>query len=92
MSKDPLALQARLYEELLPGRGHTSFILKRGQSLRIDPRAQALVALLRHSLRSGSIEPLEAESLALTLVCRRRCCRSASMPSTARRMRSSPAT
>ena len=40
------------------------------QSLRIDPRAQALVALLRHSLRSGSIEPLEAESLALTLVCR----------------------
>lgn len=42
----------------------------RGQSLRIDPRAQALVALLRHSLRSGSIEPLEAESLALTLVCR----------------------
>ncbi|MFC3816237.1 helix-turn-helix domain-containing protein [Lysobacter sp. GCM10012299] len=42
----------------------------RGQSLRIDPRAQALVALLRHSLRSGTIEPLEAESLALTLVCR----------------------
>lgn len=35
MSKDPLALQARLYEELLPGGGHTSFILKRGQSLRI---------------------------------------------------------
>lgn len=42
----------------------------RGQSLRIDPRAQALVALLRHSLRHGSIEALEAESLALTLVCR----------------------
>jgi AraC-like DNA-binding protein len=42
----------------------------RGQSLRIDPRAQALVALLRHSLTHGSIEPLEAESLALTLVCR----------------------
>lgn len=41
-----------------------------GQSLRIDPRAQALVALLRHSLQQGSIEPLEAESLALTLVCR----------------------
>lgn len=40
------------------------------QSLRIDPRAQALVALLRHSLDQGSIEPLEAESLALTLVCR----------------------
>ena len=42
----------------------------RDQSLRIDARAQVLVALLRHSLRSGAIEPLEAESLALTLVCR----------------------
>jgi AraC family transcriptional regulator len=36
--------------------------------LRIDPRAQALVALLRHSLREKIAEPLEAESLALTLV------------------------
>ncbi|WP_342361616.1 AraC family transcriptional regulator [Terrarubrum flagellatum] len=36
--------------------------------LRIDPRAQALVALLRHSLGRGLAEPLEAESLALTLV------------------------
>jgi AraC family transcriptional regulator len=40
----------------------------RHQRLRIDPRAQALVALLRHSLRRGLAEPLEAESLALTLV------------------------
>lgn len=39
----------------------------RRQRLRIDPRAQALVALLRHSLRQGIAEPLEAESLALTL-------------------------
>jgi len=38
------------------------------QRLRIDPRTQALVALLRHSLRTGLAEPLEAESLALTLV------------------------
>lgn len=36
--------------------------------LRIDPRTQALVALLRHGLVNGSAEPLEAESLALTLV------------------------
>src|SRR4030095_11519855 len=36
----------------------------RAQSLRIDPRAQALVALLRHCLHNGSIEPLEGESLA----------------------------
>ena len=40
----------------------------RWQRLRIDVRAQALVALLRHSLRQNIAEPLEAESLALTLV------------------------
>ena len=38
------------------------------ERLRIDPRAQALVALLRHSLREDIAESLEAESLALTLV------------------------
>jgi AraC-like DNA-binding protein len=38
------------------------------QRLRIDPRAQALVALLRHSLLRNAIEPLEAETLALTLM------------------------
>jgi len=37
------------------------------QRRRIDPRAQALVALLRHSLHRGIAEPLEAESLALVL-------------------------
>jgi AraC-like DNA-binding protein len=36
--------------------------------VRVDARAQALVALLRHSLREKIAEPLEAESLALTLV------------------------
>ena len=40
----------------------------RRQRLRIDARAQALVALLRHGLRRNLAEPLEAESLALTLV------------------------
>lgn len=40
------------------------------QHLRIDARAQALVMLLKHSLQQGSIEPLEAEGLALTLVSR----------------------
>jgi AraC family transcriptional regulator len=40
----------------------------RHQRLRIDTRAQALMALLRHGLRQGVAEPLEAESLALTLV------------------------
>ncbi|PHY22610.1 AraC family transcriptional regulator [Caulobacter sp. BP25] len=38
------------------------------QQRRIDPRAQALVALLRHGLRRGAIETLEAETLGLTLV------------------------
>jgi AraC family transcriptional regulator len=40
----------------------------RRQRLRIDARAQALVAMLRHSLREKIAEPLEAESVALTLV------------------------
>jgi AraC-like DNA-binding protein len=40
----------------------------RRQRVPIDPRAQALVALLRHGLHRGIAEPLEAESLALTLV------------------------
>jgi len=40
----------------------------RPHRLRIDARTQALVALLRHTLRCGTAEPLEAESLALTLV------------------------
>ena len=40
----------------------------RVQRLRIDARAQTLVALLRHSLRQNIAEPLEAETLALTLV------------------------
>jgi len=40
------------------------------ERLRIDARAQALVALLRHSLREDIAESLEAESLALTLATR----------------------
>jgi AraC family transcriptional regulator len=36
--------------------------------MRIDPRTQALVALLRHGLQTEIAETLEAESLALTLV------------------------
>ncbi|SEE61809.1 transcriptional regulator, AraC family [Rhizobiales bacterium GAS191] len=40
----------------------------RRHRLRIDPRAQALAALLRHSLTRKVAETLEAETLALTLV------------------------
>jgi AraC family transcriptional regulator len=48
--------------------------------LRIDARAHALVALLRHSLRQGIAEPLEAESLSLTLVRRALGARTAHAP------------
>jgi len=40
----------------------------RPKRLRIDTRTQVLMTLLRCSLREGIAEPLEAESLALTLV------------------------
>jgi AraC-like DNA-binding protein len=36
--------------------------------LRIDPRAQALVALLRHGLHRRAMDTLEAEALTLTLL------------------------
>jgi AraC-like DNA-binding protein len=59
-----------LLAELAPrgivrGRGPLAF---RPHRLRIDARAQALMAVLRHGLRQGIAEPLEAESLAFTLV------------------------
>lgn len=65
-----LAVAEPLLAELAPptllrGGGQLAFRIPR---LRIDARAQALVALLRHSLRQNVAEPLEAESLALTLV------------------------
>lgn len=61
------ALRELAPSSLLIDRGKLGF---RRQHQRIDPRAQALVALLRHNLENGTIEPLEAEGLLLTLVCR----------------------
>jgi AraC-like DNA-binding protein len=65
-----LTVQPELLRELAPKAllrdGPT--VAFRRQRMGIDPRAQALVALLRHSLDKGIAEPLEAESLALTLV------------------------
>jgi AraC family transcriptional regulator len=65
-----LAIGEQLLQELSPGN-----LLRDGPGvafdphrLRIDARGQALVALLRHGLRRGIVEPLKAESLALTLV------------------------
>jgi AraC family transcriptional regulator len=43
-------------------------VIFRPLRLRIDARTQSLIALLRHRLRQNIAEPLEAESLALTLV------------------------
>jgi AraC family transcriptional regulator len=67
-----LALSEDVLRELAPApllkrQGALGFRL---QHLGIDPRAQALVAVLRHSLGNPAAEPLEAESLVLTLVCR----------------------
>jgi AraC-like DNA-binding protein len=67
-----LALPEPLLSELVPPsllNGQTPLGFCR-QHQRIDPRAQALVALLRHALDNHTIEPLEAENLSLTLVCR----------------------
>jgi AraC family transcriptional regulator len=67
-----LTLSQGLLDELVPrSLLQTGGALRfRRQNLRIDPRAQALVALLRHGLDNGAIESLEAEGLFLTLVCR----------------------
>jgi AraC family transcriptional regulator len=65
-----LAISEPLLRELAPRsflRG-TATPAFRQHRLRIDARAQALVAMLRHCLRQNIAEPLEAETLALTLV------------------------
>lgn len=70
---DDACLDLRLSEETLhelaPAEllraGTVAFLTQRR---RIDPRTQALMALLRYSLQRGVAEPLEAETLALTLV------------------------
>jgi len=77
-----LVLSDPVLRELAPGallRNATTPAF-RWQRLRIDPRAQALVALLRHRLRPGIAEPLEAESLAMTLARRAVGLRSAHTP------------
>lgn len=65
-----LAIDGALLAELAPKEQLQSSIPVsfHRQRRRIDPRAQALVALLRHGLHRGAAETLEAETLALTLV------------------------
>ncbi len=65
-----LALEEGLLRELVP-QGFLQPVPDlafRMQRLRIDPRAQALVSLLRHGLTRAIAEPLQAETLVLTLV------------------------
>jgi AraC-like DNA-binding protein len=77
-----LVIEESLLQELAPAdlllrRPRIAF---RRQRLRIDARAQALVALLRHSLHEQVAESLEAEVLALTLVRRALGARSSHAP------------
>jgi AraC family transcriptional regulator len=67
-----LRISDALLRELAPSAilSHHAVARFRHQHQRIDPRAQALVALLRHGLGNRTLEPLEAEGLTLTLVCR----------------------
>ena len=67
-----LSLPDDMLEEVVPRplRGSSQPFTFNQQHLRIDARAQALVMLLKHSLRHGSIETLEAEGLSLTLISR----------------------
>jgi len=67
-----LSLADSILHELAPARILSDGAIAgfRRQHQGIDPRAQALVALLKHGLHQGTIEPFEAENLTLTLVCR----------------------
>jgi AraC-like DNA-binding protein len=62
-----VGIGVEMLDELAPGALFDRPGLFNRARLRIDPRAQALVALLRHSLSRGAIETLEAETLTLTL-------------------------
>jgi len=65
-----LVISEPLLHEITPRsflRGGSTLAFRQ-QRLRVDARTQALVAMLRHSLRQNIAEPLEAEGLTLTLV------------------------
>ncbi len=62
---DPGLLRELASSDQLPANGVARFNHPRRG---IDPRAQALVALLRHGLSQRAMETLEAETLALTLI------------------------
>lgn len=65
-----IAIDQELLRELSPGDqlADGAATVFRAARRAIDPRAQALVALLRHGLTQGAVETLEAETLVLTLI------------------------
>jgi AraC-like DNA-binding protein len=65
-----ISVREDLLRELAPAEHlhDSAAVMFRKQRWRIDPRAQVLVALLRHTLLNKSIEILEAETLTLTLI------------------------
>jgi AraC-like DNA-binding protein len=65
-----ISVREELLRELAPKEylQDNAAVMFRKQRWQIDPRAQVLVALLRHSLLNGSVEMLEAETLTLTLI------------------------
>jgi AraC-like DNA-binding protein len=67
-----IAVSEPLLSELAPRQlvSNSPSLAFREQRLRIDPRAQILLALLRHSLLLGRCSTREAESAALTLCMR----------------------
>ena len=65
-----LVIDAAVLRELTPATAlqNRAELAFREQRLRIDPRAQLLTSRLRHRLRAGVADPLEAEDLAFALV------------------------
>lgn len=65
-----IAMDRQLLMELAPfdQLDRRSAVTFRSPARGIDPKAQALVALLRYGLGRGTLEPLEAEGLALALI------------------------
>jgi len=68
-SVDVVVAEPLLHELAPPGLVHDGPVLRfRQHRLRIDPRVQAMIALLRHRLIERAADTLEAETLVLALV------------------------
>lgn len=65
-----LALDDELMREIVPAPriAQGPGIAFRQQRVRVAPSVQTIAALLRHGLRSGAMEPLQGETLSLSLI------------------------